>query len=366
MAFPLILVLVSSQSTAGPPASPFVPINQKLDTIQQTLDNQVVPLIEETEPRIPISSLPYTIDTSGSYYLTSDLTSEADGIIVNADNVTIDLMGFSLIGTGSGTTYGIYMDGRSNVEIRNGTVRDFGSHGIYEASSDGKGHRVIGIRATYNGSSVHGNAIYLLGMNHLVKNCTASYSGYSGRGIWVGSGCSVVGNISHNNEGINIQTGNRNTVTNNVCYISNARGISTGHGCLISGNYVYSNKHQGILAEGGGLSTITGNTCIDNAWGISVQDGCKVTDNTCLSNREGGIAAGRNCIVKGNLLRGNNTYNIHAGTGSSVEENLVTLATYGIYFQTGGNFFANNRASGNATDYGNTAGNTDGGGNVSF
>ena len=73
-----------------------------------------------------ITSLPYTISTPGSYYLGGNLTyaGDSDGITVNADNVTLDLMGFTLAYTGTGTTYyGIYMQGRKNVEIRNGTVR---------------------------------------------------------------------------------------------------------------------------------------------------------------------------------------------------------------------------------------------------
>jgi hypothetical protein len=143
MCFLAIVLFRSSHSLADPKPTPFEPINQKLDTIQQTLDDQVVPLVEETEPRIPISSLPFTIDTPGSYYLTGDLTSTGHGIIVEADHVTIDLNGFSLIGSDSGIYSGIYMVERSNVEIRNGTVTGFKGGGIDEWN--GKGHRVISV-----------------------------------------------------------------------------------------------------------------------------------------------------------------------------------------------------------------------------
>ena len=57
---------------------------------------------------------------------------------------------------------------------------------------------------------------------------------------------------------------------------------------------------------------------------------------------------------------------IVAGSANSIEENLITNSTNGINFQGTGNYFDNNRAAGNTTDYANTAGNTDGGGNVSF
>ena len=68
------------------------------------------------------------------------------GITINADNVTLDLMGFSLVGPGGTGLYdGIHMNGRTNVEVRNGTVRNFPQHGICECEShcSGKGHRVI-------------------------------------------------------------------------------------------------------------------------------------------------------------------------------------------------------------------------------
>ena len=86
--------------------------------------------LDEVEPRIPIhkSDLPLTITESGSYYLVEDANCLSTAITVEADNVTIDLMGYSLIGHGTG--FGIYLNARINVEIRNGTVRDFGSDGI--------------------------------------------------------------------------------------------------------------------------------------------------------------------------------------------------------------------------------------------
>ena len=45
------------------------------------------------DPRTPISSLPYTITNSGSYYVTGNLESSTDGIVIDASGVTVDLMG---------------------------------------------------------------------------------------------------------------------------------------------------------------------------------------------------------------------------------------------------------------------------------
>ena len=91
-----------------------------------------------------ISSLPYTISTPGFYYLSKDLSTSGAGITVNASHVTIDLMGFSLVGTDK-TNTGIYISGKTNVEVRNGTVRFF-DKGIFEDSGNGANHRIINVR----------------------------------------------------------------------------------------------------------------------------------------------------------------------------------------------------------------------------
>jgi len=76
----------------------------------------------------PISTC-QTIMSSGSYELTQNLnhdgTTPANGcLLVDADNVTIDLKGFTI--TGSNTDSGIGTVGpQDNIVIRNGTITDF-------------------------------------------------------------------------------------------------------------------------------------------------------------------------------------------------------------------------------------------------
>src|SRR5437588_12623981 len=82
-------------------------INSRLSTIraQGTLTPPGAPApamktLTQIEPRTPISSLPYTVTNGGSYYLTANLTGVAlqSGITIQADDVTLDLNGFTLIG----------------------------------------------------------------------------------------------------------------------------------------------------------------------------------------------------------------------------------------------------------------------------
>src|SRR5437867_6235789 len=68
--------------------------------------------LDQIEPRAHISSVPFTITNSGSFYVTTNLTGTAgrSGIIVQSDNVTLDLNGFALIGV-AGSSNGIVCPG---------------------------------------------------------------------------------------------------------------------------------------------------------------------------------------------------------------------------------------------------------------
>jgi parallel beta-helix repeat protein len=279
----------------------------------------------------PIPSLPYTISQSGSYHLTQNLSHtnrNTNAIRVNADNVTIDLAGYSLIGPDfdSGTNNnGIYMNGRTNVEIRNGTVTGFGGNGIYEENNDeGSGHRVIAVRALSNGA--HG--IILWGSMHIVKDCTATFNSFaisSGHGaLTCGSASTVIGNVAANN---------------------NIIGIKTGSGCIISDN-----------------------TVSNNYYGISAWYGCNIIDNTSSYNGQVGIRAGGDGnLIKGNTLLANTQYGINVlGSYNAIEENLVTYSEVGINFSNSQNVSSNNRALNNTTNYGGSvpSGAGNGGGNI--
>src|SRR5262245_28247040 len=82
------LAVIGIVAHGGPLPPPVGPVDHVYKTLQ------------EVEPRTAISSLPYTINTPGSYYLTKDLTGLAaqNGIMINSSNVTLDLRGFSLVG----------------------------------------------------------------------------------------------------------------------------------------------------------------------------------------------------------------------------------------------------------------------------
>jgi hypothetical protein len=209
-----------------------------------------------------ITSLPYTINNPGLYFLTGNLTynsTTGNAITVNSNNVTLDLMGFKLTGlpTSIGVSaYGIYMSGRTNVEVRNGTVWGF-DHAVYEDNAtNGKNHRVINVRVShaYNG-------IFLAGKNHLIKNCSGvnnanwAFAFDSGlitdcvaannvTGIITAGPCTVLRNTVYNSSSNNFILGNGNA-TSILVDRNSAYGLSSPHYWIRSSGVVITANNSG-------------------------------------------------------------------------------------------------------------------------
>ena len=74
---------------------------------------------------IPITAVPVTISAPGTYCLIGDLSLSAAGpaISVSANEVTVDLGGYSITGSGSGT--GVFASVHNHVQVRNGRLLRF-------------------------------------------------------------------------------------------------------------------------------------------------------------------------------------------------------------------------------------------------
>lgn len=122
-----------------------------------------------------VISLPYTITQSGSYVLTSNLTgsSGSDGIIIDADDVTLDLNGFALQGV-AGSLDGIRVAGTyRNTTIRNGTISGWDGDGV-DASS--------GINGRFEALSIDSSGAdgLRVGSNSSARDLSISGSGATG------------------------------------------------------------------------------------------------------------------------------------------------------------------------------------------
>ena len=229
---------------------------------------------------VKAGGFPYVISKAGSYRLTSNLDvtvaagpKDTDAIDVNADNVTIDLNGFSILGpavcsggppvtscantgTGNGVTTGAVV--RNSVAVRNGTIRGMGSFGI---SGGGTG-TIERLRAESNG----GNGIYL--STGVVANCEASMNGADG--IQVLSGGTIAGSVAWGNKGDGIEAVFA-TVTHTAANQNGRSGIFLGDIGVASNNTMYLNTSVGLSCNGGGYM---GNVLSNNNGGGAQQSSC--------------------------------------------------------------------------------------------
>ncbi len=168
-----------------------------------------------------------TITSPGSYRLTSDLDAGVDkgAIKITASDVTVDLNGFRILGSGTAFADGVFLSGATNVELRNGTIEGFGRHGIFAVSSS-PGARIIDIRAFGQA----GTGIRLESEGALVRGCTASGNLI---GIKVSDGGLVLDSVMENNSnvGLNNVSGSgyaRNVLSDNNGADANAQVSGAG------------------------------------------------------------------------------------------------------------------------------------------
>jgi parallel beta-helix repeat protein len=97
--------------------------------------------------------------------LTKSLKNCASGLVVGADNVTIDLNGRSIRGLGDGTGVGIDVTGRTGVTVKNGTISDFAEGVKLFNTSNSTVERLVirravtGIRLARTDNGTDGNEI---------------------------------------------------------------------------------------------------------------------------------------------------------------------------------------------------------------
>lgn len=230
-----------------------------------------------------------------STVLDSDIGPCGAGLIIAADNITLDLNGFTISGGPAGEgTPGILLDGTTGVTVKNGTVTQFDA-GV--AIEGGSGNTVTGIRALDNRSSFgdYGDGIVMFrsNSNRVVNNQVRNNGPWDGIGVIRGAFNVIDGNqITDNNQsttntaGVRLENQNfgpsgnfpsdDNIVTNNVVTNSGTFGIQVfagGSRNQIKFNQVVGNTLDGITVfAGGNNNVIEGNRVQGNrANGIRIR-----------------------------------------------------------------------------------------------
>lgn len=257
--------------------------------------------LQQVEPRTPISSLPFTINQAGSYYLTTNLSgvSGQSGITIAAHNVTLDLAGFELAGI-AGAGNGVIVSGtRNNLSVRNGTIRAWPMSGVNAATVSGgqfENLRVLNNNST--GVSV--------GERSTVLNCAATANGSHG----------IVGTT--------------NVLVKNCVVTRNAgNGIQVDDNCIVTHCVSSQNRSNGVDAA----------------------VGCTITENTANQNLQNGIIANARCRVFGNTATHNGAYLVSGagfyflGDDNHVEGNNAVHNHFGYLFDGAFNLIIKNKAS---------------------
>ncbi len=266
-------------------------------------------------PINPQSSYPVQISQPGSYQLQGNLkitNPNTTAILVNADNVTIDMNGFSVLGptvcNGSGsalscspTGSGIGIDAGShtNIKVYNGTIQGMGYIGIYAGS---------GIIESMSVRSINGPGILILG-DAIVSSSIANQNAFCGiavvsgtlsgntansnayDGIRVSSG-TVSGSIANSNGGHGIDVSNGGTVSSSFANYNEGHGIFVGGSGTVSGNSANHNAYAGIFVS---FCIVNGNAARSNGtWGLRLESRAGYTNNVLWDNPSGDVAGGVN------------------------------------------------------------------------
>jgi parallel beta-helix repeat protein len=212
--------------------------------------------------------VPLVITKPGSYCLISNLiisSPNVTAISIGADNVTIDLNGFTIRGPGMGTGFGIVDQQQTlpglvnNAVVRGGTVRGW----AYAVHLAGKNNRVENVQVF---EASHG---IFVGRSSVVSQCQVAFGG------------------------VGIGTDDGTMVLNNTIYTMDNRCIGT------------SGDASGPV---GGV-TVIGNNCRFSPIGIRVQgQGNRIEGNTITQCNIGiDLSEGNANYFAKNFLQGNLT-----------------------------------------------------------
>ena len=344
---------------------------------------------------LPSGSKTLAISNPGSYVLTDNvvMTADVSCIEITASNVTLDLNGHTLLGTGSGAASGIDGGDADNVTVYNGKVKNFSVTGIHlkngarlydlkvDTCSDGikvgeeahiyrvnsSSNSKVGIftssgslveKCITNNNGGDGQTMGIrVGDNCIVQDCickgnkSCNLVENNAYGIYASDSCRIVSNVCTDNhvdspakgEAIGIKTGNHCVIKDNTCgenkvnseSASHAMGIDCSFNCVISGNTCNENQTKGLTRRGCGIlcsagSVVTGNTCYANSY----------TGTGGAGEGVGIYAEGANTLIRGNtcsVSQGDGSFNAMGiyikYRGCRVEDNICSM-------QSGGNVSA--------------------------
>ncbi len=331
----------------------------------------------------------------------------------NIDGKIFDCNGYTISGTQTATTFGIFIDGESDARIIGCEVSGF-TDGYY--ITDGSDNITVIDGIAYNNTYA---GIYVLSSDNInIINSTSYNNTIHGFRIRNSGGCYLDNDEAYDNTyGFDIYTANLNTINNSVAHDNSLYGLYIRQGSMnntVWNTYAYNNSDRGfVLAD---LNTVfnriyssnaTNNTndgfyLSSNNWtwiidtrsnlngrdGYRLQSGSRwinITNGTAFDNTADGFAfytGGIGYLVAHSESYGNGGNGLHCWGGAATLLNFLTFSEIhdngidgillddscsfhgfrnnSIYSNTGWGFHARNAASShlaiNTTIYDNSGG----------
>lgn len=281
------------------------------------------PDLGEVEPRTPIGddttpgggNFLFIIDEPGSYYLTANVTTATNGVSgiqILADNVTIDLMGFTLRSTAASPGPGItYSFERLACTVRNGTIEGW-FDGIRGAGANQcRFERLILRQNLQDGMTVGDDCFVVdclayengafgfdLDSNGVIRGCTSADNGSAGYFLAANGGVTDCAANQNVGDGFDLSTGGM--VSNCRSSVNGGDGIDVGSDSLVTGCLSEDNTGAGVRALSDGLI-----------------ERCMVT-----SNDGGGIIGGTDATVDMNTVTDNSVIGFRCPGGLIIRNRL--------------------------------------------
>jgi len=241
--------------------------------------------LAQIEPRTPISSAPFTITNSGSYYLTTNLIagSGQNAIIISTNSVTLDLNGFTLSSPGSVpiATGVLINSGLRDITICNGHITSSVTNNGPVFSGTGFGYGIFYLGTSPVNvlvSQVTVSGVWYQGINlgsgktTMVKNCTVNVAGNYGIVAGTVVDCTALTCFNAAIDAYNVQN----------CY-GTCVGADYGVYAVqsVQNSYGYSSGNVGLYASQ------TAENCVGSAGGVGAGLNASTALN-CVGNGSGG------------------------------------------------------------------------------
>jgi parallel beta-helix repeat protein len=269
-AFVAFLFLLSASSLAG---------------LIQTVKADGGTITINTDGSISPSTAPIYSADNFTYTLTGNITANANGIVIERDNIVLDGAGYALVGSGSenGTTF----VNRDNVTVTDMTIENF-TYGISLSYSANCSISENNVKDNLEG-------FYLISSsgNTLKENIvTSSWGGSKGIYLVDSSNNTLVSNRVSCFDCIFLSDSSNNTLSdNNATYANSDIWLKSSSNNVLSGNNVANSSVGIILLESSDNNTLSDNNVANNEGGMEIysSSGNSLSGNNFAANSREGL-----------------------------------------------------------------------------